>query len=260
MSALKITVHMVVKNEDQWIWYAIKSVLPFIDKILIWDTGSTDNTIPIINALNSPKIKLEKRSHVDRNDLVNLRHQQITQTTTPWFMLLDGDEIWPTKNLRKLLHTAITTSPTTWAVYTHTRNCVGDIYHYLPESKGHYQIGNHTGHLNIRLIRNLPGLTVSGTYPLEAYSYQGKPLQVQSEHLQYLNTWYLHVTHLRRSTIKESEAHVIDRLKKRKFRLGTKMPKEELPVVFWQPHPKIVPPPITNRWTELFQGITLKRA
>jgi glycosyltransferase involved in cell wall biosynthesis len=57
-----ITVHMVVKNEDQWIWYSIQSVLQYVDKILITDTGSTDHTVEIIKSIKSPKlIKSEYR-------------------------------------------------------------------------------------------------------------------------------------------------------------------------------------------------------
>ena len=46
----RITVHTLVKNEERWIWYALKSVLPFVDQIIVWDTGSTDKTTAIIRA------------------------------------------------------------------------------------------------------------------------------------------------------------------------------------------------------------------
>ena len=41
MSDILLTVHMVVKNEDRFIWYALNSVLPYVDKVIIFYTGST---------------------------------------------------------------------------------------------------------------------------------------------------------------------------------------------------------------------------
>ncbi|MBU1256082.1 hypothetical protein KKA49_00135 [Patescibacteria group bacterium] len=58
MTRIKIIVHCLVKNEERFIWYAIKSVLPFVDKIMVWDTGSTDKTIQIIKSIKSKKISL----------------------------------------------------------------------------------------------------------------------------------------------------------------------------------------------------------
>jgi len=32
-----LTAHMLVKNEEQWIWYAINSVINRVDQIIIYD-------------------------------------------------------------------------------------------------------------------------------------------------------------------------------------------------------------------------------
>ncbi len=247
--SFSLTVHTIIKNEDRWVWYALKSVIDVAQKILIYDTGSTDKTVDIIKSIDSPKIIFESHSVASRHDLVKLRQHQLDQTTTPWFMLLDGDEIWPQANLVKLLAAASTASPETLAFFTRTRNCVGDIYHYLPESKGKYQIKGITGHLNIRLIRKVPNLKITGQYPLEAYTLNGQSLQSIEDRIKFVDTWYLHTTHLPRSTQTSVDATVIDRLKKRKFwRPSLKMPKSELPEVFWQLRPSLVPPPIKSLW------------
>jgi len=153
---------------------------------------------------------------VNRQELVRLRNEQIKLTTTPWFMLLDGDEIWPEPNIIQLIKAIKTAKPTTLALVNRTRNCLGDIHHYQPESAGHYQIGPWQGHLNIRAIRKIPGLKVEGQYPLEAYTHQGQPLQEQPDKLELVNTWYLHATHLKRSDW-QNQLKVLDRLKKYKF-------------------------------------------
>lgn len=244
----EITVHTIIQNEDRWIWYALMSVIDVATQILIFDTGSTDKTKEIITNIKSPKIVFEQKSSVTRNGLVKLRQEQLDRTHTPWFLLLDGDEIWPQKNLAKLLTAAANSSEKTIALFTRTRNCTVDIAHYLPESKGRYHIKGVTGHLNIRLIRRHPKLKVSGEYPLEAYSVANKPLQTLEKQLEFVDTWYLHTTHLPRSTNRHAESKVIDRTKKQKFRFGLKMKPEELPEVFFKPRPDIVPPPLTSYW------------
>lgn len=250
-----VTIHTIIKNEDQWIWYALMSVIDFADQILIYDTGSTDNTLDIIKSINSPKIVLESHLASTREDLVKLRQLQLDRTRTPWFMLLDGDEIWPQENLHQLFKAAAGANSPTLAFVTRTRNCIGDIYHYLPEAKGHYRIAGRTGHLNIRLIRKAPDLRVMGEYPLETYTLAGTPIQNLESRTQFVDTWYLHLTHLSRSTLRSSTSSVIDRLKKHKFRFGIKMTRAELPQVLWQSRPTLVPPPITNRWLELIKSI-----
>lgn len=245
----KITVHTIIKNEDRWIWYALKSVIDFAQKILIYDTGSTDKTIDIIKSIDSPKIIFEPHPVYTREDLVKLRQEQLDRTSTPWFMLLDGDEIWPQKNLRRLVQAAANTGSNTLAFVNRSRNCVGDIYHYLPESTGRYHIKGITGHLNIRLIKKVPGLKVIGEYPLEAYTLNDTPIQDLTSKIQFVDTWYLHTTHLPRSTKPRSDKNVIDRRQKRKFwRPGLTMPKSELPEVFSQPRPTLILPPIKSLW------------
>ena len=212
----KLTIHTLAKNEEIWIKQSLLSVINQADKLLVWDTGSTDKTVQIIKSINSPKIVFSQKGAVNRQQLVNLRNQQIKATKTDWFMLLDGDEIWPKENLSQLIKAVKAAKSSTLALVNRTRNCIGDINHFLPESKGRYHIGPWQGHLNIRAIRNLPGLAVIGKYPQESYVYKGKALQDQPENLEFVDTWYLHLTHLKR-TGWWHQFKVMDRVKKFKF-------------------------------------------
>lgn len=213
---MKLTTHTIVKNEQNWIRPALLSVIDQVDRMLVWDTGSSDKTVAIIKSINSPKIVFAQKGPVDRQQLVNLRNLQIKTTRTPWFILLDGDEIWPKNNLIQLIKGIEKAQPNTIALVNRTKNCIGDLHHFLPESKGRYHIGPWQGHLNIRAIRNLPGLAVIGEYPQESYVYKDKALQDQPENLEFVDTWYLHTTHLKRTGWLHS-LKVIDRLKKFKL-------------------------------------------
>ena len=226
-----ITSHTIVKNEENWIKPALLSVINQVDRLLVWDTGSTDKTIELIKSIESPKIEFKQCGPVDRQRLVELRNEQIYQTHTDWFLLLDGDEVWPKKNLLQLIKAAEQAKPQTLALVNRTRNAVSDIYHYLPDGKGHYQIGPWRGHLNIRAIKKVADLKVIGKYPLETYTVGGRALQDMPESLEFVDTWYLHLTHLRRSGWLNSW-QVVDRLKKFKFwQRGIEMKPEELPEV-----------------------------
>jgi glycosyltransferase involved in cell wall biosynthesis len=211
--AFALTVHTLVKNEAIWIKPALAAVLPYVDRLLVWDTGSTDSTVKQIQSFKSAKIYFKQCGPVDRAGLARLRQTQLEATKTSWFLLVDGDEIWPAANLRKLIQAAKKARPETLALVNRTKNCVGDLNHYLPESKGRYQIGPWSGHLNIRMIKNRPGWKVVGEYPNEAYVIHGKKIQDQPERLELVDTWYYHTTHLKRSSWWHS-LKVMDRLSK----------------------------------------------
>ena len=234
MSSL-LTSHTIVKNEERWIKPALLSVIDHVSRMLVWDTGSTDKTVEVIKSIKSPKIEFSQKGAVDRQGLVKLRNQLIRETNARWFLLVDGDEVWPEENLVQLIESIKKAKSETIALVNRTRNCIGDIYHYQPEEKGHYRIGPWQGHLNIRAIKNNKDMQVVGEYPDEAYIINGKPLQKQVRKLELVDTWYLHLTHLKRSGWKH-QLNVIDRIKKTKL-LGKRltMSKADLPQVLFDP-------------------------
>ena len=225
---MSVTVHSLVRNEDQFVKFALLSVLPFVDRVFIYDTGSTDKTADIINSIGSDKISFEQKGAVSPQKLVSLRREMIEKTKTDFFMLLDGDEIWPENNIKKFLSDMNGMPKEKIAVYCRTRNAVGDIYHYLPDSAGAYNFQGKTGHFAMRGFRNISELSITGVYPLETYKYDGKSLNSWDEKLFFSDTWYLHTTHLRRSSSLEKVAG----LRMRKIETGIPFKDKELPEVF----------------------------
>ncbi len=197
---IDLTVHTIVRNEDNWIWYALNSVLPFASSIIVFDTGSEDKTVEIIKSIKSAKIIFEEKGKVDKKELVSLRNEQILRTKSKWILIVDGDEIWPKKELEKLLGSAESTNDKVAAMINKSRNCIGDIYHYLPESAGRYNFGGVEGNFNIRLIRKTDDLKVQGEYPLESYSNKDGPIEKQNDNLQFVDSWCLHTSFLKRSS------------------------------------------------------------
>lgn len=89
-----LTVHCIVRNEERWVWFAVRAALPFCERLLLWDTGSTDGTLEIVRQLASPKITFRQCGNVDAVSLTGLRNEMIRQTRTGWFAVVDGDEVW----------------------------------------------------------------------------------------------------------------------------------------------------------------------
>lgn len=240
------TVHTIVKNEDIWIWFALQSVLPFVDQVLVFDTGSFDKTVEIIKSIRSPKIILEEKGVQEPKGLVKLRQEQIERTKTEWLFLLDGDEVWPEGQLRKLLAVSESASEGTAALFNRTKNCLGDIYHYLPDSAGRYEIAGVKGHLNMRMIRKTPDLRVMGEYPLESYINKEGKLTEQEKNLRFVDCWYLHTSCLRRSGSDRSKKSGSFG-KSKIWEKGLKLQKGELPEVFSLPRPGLVADPLVPR-------------
>jgi len=94
---------MMVKNEDIFVKTAITNILPFVSEIIVFDTGSTDRTIDEIKSIKSKKIKLfVKRDH-NPERLTEYRNEMIRMTKTPWFIIVDGDEVYSKRTLEKIV-------------------------------------------------------------------------------------------------------------------------------------------------------------
>jgi glycosyltransferase involved in cell wall biosynthesis len=250
MNKYLVTVHTIAKNEDRFIWYALKSVLPYVEKVLVFDTGSTDKTVQIIKELARKYKNLEFRKCPvsDPDEYGKLREKQVNLTKTPWFLVLDGDEIWPEKELIRLLQLTKELPKEKIAVVNRTRNCVGDIWHYLPESFGKYRFLNRTGHYTIRLMRKL-SYSVENAYPKETYAINGESISSSGD-LVFSDSWYLHVTHLCRSSVNNNSPLFTNR--RQVIAKGIAISKKALPSVIFDDKPALVEN-VTYKRSALFE-------
>ena len=241
-----LTAHMVVKNEDRWVWFAINSVLPYVDAMLITDTGSTDKTVEIINSITSPKIIFTQIHTRTREDITRARQSQIDATKTKWFWIVDGDEIY-TDQCAKEVVKAINVEHNS-AVVVRRLDLLGDIYHQQAESIGAYEMFGETGHLLIRLLNKdlLSDLSVKGKYPQESYYYKddkcvndlGRGDVYLTKHALY------HAMYLRRSGLGRN----LTMFNRGKYKIETGLKiKGEYPSVFSKPRPQFVPDPFAVR-------------
>lgn len=239
---MKIWVHTIVKNEENFIWFAIKSVLPFVDKILVWDTGSTDATGQIVRGIQKQepqKIIYKEYGSVSAEEHTKARQEMLDKTDADWVITLDGDEVWWDDSIKRLAEEIKRNECE--SIVVRTVNPVGDIYHYLSETAGQYQIAGRKGHLNLRAFsKKIPGLHLGEIYPKEAYfDEENRPIQ-EREGVKFLDVSYLHLTHL----IRSSKEGAVAGNRKVRYEIGRAFPLDfYYPEALFRERPKIVPSP-----------------
>ena len=247
MKRAKIIVHCLVQNEGRFIWYAINSVSPFVDKMMVWDMSSIDGTDQMIQTIKSDKLEF-KKVLPGTLDGLTIERQKMLESTPPeytWIMILDGDEIWPEKSIKIVTDFAKSHSEYE-SIVVRTNNLVVDIYHRLPESSGRYALARHRGHLALRLMNRelIKGLHVNLPHGTQGF-FDSNNVLVQDRNpkkIKFFDVTYHHATHLTRSGSISGDNEVSKRKQKLKFELGEKIPRKEIPEIFFETkRPKIIP-------------------
>jgi glycosyltransferase involved in cell wall biosynthesis len=89
---MKLSIGMMVKNEEKYLEQCLNSIMPILDKIdselVIVDTGSNDRTIEIAKKFTD-KIYF----HDWNNNFAEMRNITISYCSGEWFFCIDGDEV-----------------------------------------------------------------------------------------------------------------------------------------------------------------------
>lgn len=253
-----ITAHCLVRNEENWIWYAINSVIDYVEKILVFDTGSTDNTVRIIKTIKSPKVFFEQKGTVNKQSYSKLRQEMLDQTKTTWFLVLDGDEIYPQATIEELVSVIKTAPVFKHAIFVGEWMCQGDVFHYSQtvENLRDPKVPKLSGYRLARAVRMLPGLHVVGDYGVESYE-DRNGLNIaywDKNRLIYIKNKFWHMSFLPRSDSHQKDRQVMMRAPKTRFVPGQLFPPDiSYPEVFYKARPALVPPPWRRltRWDQV---------
>lgn len=250
----RITVHTLVKNEERFLWYSVAVWAPYADKVLVWDTGSTDRTPEVIEALKKQfgsKIEVKSLPGIAPNEFPEVRQKMLEATSTDWFILVDGDEVWWESAINKVIGTISKDGDKLDSIAVKYRNLLGDIYHYEDDSLGRYKIDNYTGNFTIRAMNKGTRIKATGEHGQQGYvNESGVYIQNMSRErrLVLADISYLHMTHLMRSGTTTLESDVPKRVQKYKKDLGLSLPLDYFyPEVFFRFHPDIIPSPWVRR-------------
>ena len=255
---MKIWAHTLVKNEEKYLWYAVTSVVDHVDKVLLWDTGSTDRTLEICKELSNKfpeKIDFCQVKISSAEEFPKLRNKMLQTTEADWFLMVDGDEVWWEDSIKKVIGTISKKGKRIESIVVPMIYPIGDIYHRQEEAAGKYELAGKKGHYALRGInRSIPGLTSLNPHGTWGWTDgEGRMIQDRSsEKLLFIDAPYMHFSHLPRAGTIEDEKKVIKRPQKIKHELGNPLPKDfYYPEVFFRERPKFVPSP-WNRMTPAF--------
>lgn len=93
----RLTLSMIVKNEEKYIKDCLESVKDIVDEIILVDTGSTDATVEIANQYGAKVYQFEWI-----NDFSAARNFALGKSTGEWVLYLDADERLDSKSLPDL--------------------------------------------------------------------------------------------------------------------------------------------------------------
>ena len=90
-----LSLAMIVKNEARCLGRCLRSVAPFVDEMVVADTGSTDDTVKIGRESGAIMIHFPWPG-----DFSAARNQALSKTTGDWVLVLDADE-WASESLAR---------------------------------------------------------------------------------------------------------------------------------------------------------------
>jgi len=110
----KVSVVMMVANEEYWIDLALKPILELQLPLYIADCASQDNTPNIILAMQtqvkdsySQQFYYVRHKNITPEENGLVRQYLAKFVETPWILQIDGDELWMRRKLESVLHTDI---------------------------------------------------------------------------------------------------------------------------------------------------------
>ena len=198
---MKIFGDWVIKNEEQRIEASLRSLLPHIDKALVVDTGSTDDTLDIVHSVKEDFPYLDVITGVDigpnkemaiaRN--VGLRNcpPEYWLNETTWYMETAGDEVYDhtISNLRATM--AAIEDNIIW-VYTWGRD-----WHINEDTQEPYILNPKFG--RPRLYRHIDGMLWRGiwnreriVYPIQGSYFQYERVDDRTKLYKDADIWYDH--------------------------------------------------------------------
>jgi len=87
LSHPRISLVMIVRDEAEFVADAIRSALPYVDEIVVGDTGSVDDTPEIAASLGARVVSLPWE-----DDFSRARNRALTYAREDWILSLDADE------------------------------------------------------------------------------------------------------------------------------------------------------------------------
>lgn len=89
---MKISLCMIVKNEESQIIPCLERAMEFVDEAIIIDTGSTDQTKALIQESFCDDSRVILHDYIWENDFGKARNESLKYATGDWILVMDADE------------------------------------------------------------------------------------------------------------------------------------------------------------------------
>ena len=146
----KLSVIMIVKNEEGCLADCLTSVCAVADEIVVVDTGSTDDTIAIAKSFDATVVEMK---WVD--DFAVARNRSIAAATGDWLLHLDADEVLDDDGMLRIRQLVDNDGEGADAVELVLANYCDDAraWRWVPVAKGDDRARGFSGYLPVGLLR-----------------------------------------------------------------------------------------------------------
>lgn len=87
---MKLSLCIIVKNEERSLPKLFESIVPYVDEVVVTDTGSTDNTKAVCEKYVGDKLKWTEFTWCD--DFAAARNENFSHATGDWIVWADADD------------------------------------------------------------------------------------------------------------------------------------------------------------------------
>ncbi len=122
---LPISVCMIVRDEEANLPRALDSVIPYVEEIIVLDTGSTDRTVEIAEERGATV-----GHYIWHDNFAMARNISLKMAHQPWIMILDADEDFDSVSLPAVAE-AVKSDALCWLLHVHLMDETGK-YHDEP--------------------------------------------------------------------------------------------------------------------------------
>ncbi len=157
---ISLSLCMIVKNEAYFLDECLRSARPYVDQIVVLDTGSTDASIEIARHLADV---VEGFDWVD--DFSAARNASLALASGEWILVLDADERISQEDFALIHRTIASTEKDGFYCIQRNYDNNPNMRNWLPVTHPDplaKQYRGYDANLILRLFRNLPGIRYSG--------------------------------------------------------------------------------------------------
>lgn len=191
---MTLSVNMMTKDGGNLIKKSLLSVLPYCDEYIVYDTGSTDNTLGILKGLKNEFpyfFHYKERGEQTPAGLTKILNEMRKKSTGDWILRVDDDEVFPEETMEEIKH--IDGRVIVYSIpFLHYED--GHFINPLCHSR------NRPGFFVARLFRNIQGIDWVNDWGGEVLSFNGQRISSRAfqVHLcRKLKNPFLHLGELR---------------------------------------------------------------